>query len=85
MSVFGRTTTSTTGRISRQPSYVSSNTPWFFSGVRVQIFTSDKLKIEPWLVNGWQAHGKLNQAPGVERFWSRSAPARARLCTSFRS
>lgn len=30
-----------------QPSYVSSNTPWFFNGLRLQIFTSDKLKIEP--------------------------------------
>lgn len=48
-----------------QPSYVSSNTPWFFNGVRVQLFTSDKLKIEPWLVNGWQAYGKFNDAPGV--------------------
>jgi hypothetical protein len=48
-----------------QPSYVSSNTPWFFNGMRVQIFTSDKLKIEPWLVNGWQAYGKFNEAPGV--------------------
>ncbi len=48
-----------------QPSYVSSNTPWFFNGMRVQIFTSDKLKIEPWLVNGWQAYGKFNQAPGI--------------------
>src|SRR5262249_60560693 len=48
-----------------QPSYVSSNTPWFFNGLRVQIFTSDKLKIEPWLVNGWQSYGKFNQAPGV--------------------
>ncbi len=48
-----------------QPSYVSSNTPWFFNGMRVQIFTSDKLKIEPWLVNGWQSYGKFNQAPGV--------------------
>ena len=48
-----------------QPSYVSSNTPWFFNGVRVQIFPSDKLKIEPWLVNGWQSYGKFNQAPGV--------------------
>jgi hypothetical protein len=47
-----------------QPSYVSSNTPWFFNGVRVQIYTSDKLKIEPWLINGWQAYGKFNQAPG---------------------
>jgi hypothetical protein len=48
-----------------QPSFVSSNTPWFFNGVRVQIYTSDKLKIEPWIVNGWQAYGKFNQAPGV--------------------
>ncbi len=48
-----------------QPSYVSSNTPWFFDGIRVQLFTSDKLKIEPWLVNGWQSYGKFNTAPGV--------------------
>ena len=48
-----------------QPSYVSSNTPWFFNGMRAQIFPSDKLKIEPWLVNGWQAYGKFNEAPGV--------------------
>ncbi len=47
-----------------QPSYVSSNTPWFFNGARAQIFASAKLKIEPWLVNGWQSYGKFNQAPG---------------------
>jgi hypothetical protein len=48
-----------------QPSYVSSNTPWFFNGMRMQIFPSDKLKIEPWLVNGWQSYGKFDEAPGV--------------------
>ncbi|HWC74151.1 MAG TPA: outer membrane beta-barrel protein [Gemmatimonadales bacterium] len=48
-----------------QPSYVSSNTPWFFNGVRIQIFPSDKLKIEPWIVNGWQSYGKFNTAPGL--------------------
>jgi hypothetical protein len=48
-----------------QPSYVSSNTPWFFNGMRVQIFPSDKLKIEPWFVNGWQSYGKFNKTPGV--------------------
>ncbi len=48
-----------------QPSYVSSNTPWFFNGVRVQIFPTDKLKIEPWFINGWQSYGKYNKAPGV--------------------
>jgi hypothetical protein len=48
-----------------QPSYVSSNTPWFFNGVRVQIFPTEKLKIEPWFVNGWQAYGRFNNRPGV--------------------
>ena len=48
-----------------QPSYVSSNTPWFFNGVRIQIFPSDKLKIEPWIVNGWQSYGMFNEAPGL--------------------
>lgn len=48
-----------------QPSFVSSNTPWFFNGMRVQIFPTDKLKIEPWLVNGWQSYGRFNKAPGL--------------------
>ena len=48
-----------------QPSYVSSNTPWYFNGMRVQIFPSDKLKIEPWFINGWQSYGKFNKQPGV--------------------
>ncbi len=48
-----------------QPSYVSSNTPWFFNGLRVQIFPSDKLKIEPWVTNGWQSYGKFNSRPGL--------------------
>src|SRR5262245_41201164 len=47
-----------------QPSYVSSNTPWFFNGLRIQFFPTDKLKIEPWLINGWQPYGKFNHAPG---------------------
>jgi hypothetical protein len=48
-----------------QPSYVSSNTPWFFNGVRVQIFPSEHLKIEPWFVNGWQSYGRFNNRPGI--------------------
>jgi hypothetical protein len=46
------------------PSFTSENTPWYFSGVRMQIFPSDKLKIEPWLINGWQSYGKFNEMPG---------------------
>jgi hypothetical protein len=50
---------------SYQPSYVSSNTPWYFTGVRIQVFPSDKLKIEPWIINGWQSYGKFNKTPGL--------------------
>jgi hypothetical protein len=48
-----------------QPSYVSSNTPWFFNGVRVQIFPTEHLKIEPWFTNGWQSYGRFNNRPGL--------------------
>jgi hypothetical protein len=48
-----------------QPSYVSSNTPWFFNGVRIQWFPTDKLKIEPWIINGWQSYGRLGSKPGL--------------------
>jgi hypothetical protein len=48
-----------------QPSYVSSNTPWFFQGVRVQIFPTAHLKIEPWFINGWQSYASANHTPGI--------------------
>ena len=46
------------------PSFTSDNTPWFFNGIRVQIYTSDELKIEPWIINGWQSYGMFNERPG---------------------
>ncbi len=48
-----------------QASFTSDNTPWFFNGMRMQIFPSDKLKVELWLINGWQTYGKFNELPGV--------------------
>lgn len=48
-----------------QPSYVSSNTPWFFNGLRLQIYPTAKLKIEPWITNGWQSYGRFNNRLGV--------------------
>jgi hypothetical protein len=48
-----------------QPSFVSSNTPWFFNGVRGQWFPTKTLKIEPWFVNGWQSYGRANGKPGL--------------------
>lgn len=47
------------------PSYVSANTPWFFNGLRLQMFPTEHLKIEPWLINGWQSYGMFNETPGL--------------------
>ncbi|MBV9760585.1 MAG: outer membrane beta-barrel protein [Acidobacteriaceae bacterium] len=48
-----------------QPSYVSSNTPWFFQGVRIQMFPTHHLKIEPWIINGWQSYASGNSRKGL--------------------
>src|ERR1017187_3251190 len=48
-----------------QPSFVSSNTPWFFNGLRIQWFPTNKLKIEPWIINGWQSYAKFNSHKGL--------------------
>lgn len=48
-----------------QASFTSDNTPWFFNGVRVQMFPTQKLKVEGWLINGWQSYGKFNSMPGL--------------------
>ena len=50
---------------SYQPSFVSSNTPWFFTGLRFQFFPTPHLKIEPWFINGWQTYGRFNSKPGM--------------------
>jgi hypothetical protein len=47
-----------------QPSFVSSNTPWYFNGMRIQFWPTQHLKIEPWIINGWQSYAKFNSHPG---------------------
>ena len=56
------TTTSKTGITWRRTRPIL--TPWSFNGVRIQIFPSDRLKIEPWSINGWQTYGVFNEMPG---------------------
>jgi hypothetical protein len=48
-----------------QASFTSDNTPWFFNGLRIQIYPTKHLKIEPWIINGWQSYGKFNKMPGL--------------------
>ncbi len=40
-------------------------TPFYFSGVRLQMFPSKKLKQEIWLINGWQTYNSFSKSPGV--------------------
>lgn len=48
-----------------QASFTSDNTPWFFNGLRLQVHPTKKLKVEGWLINGWQSYGKFNAMPGM--------------------
>lgn len=48
-----------------QASFTSDNTPWYFNGIRIQIFPTEHLKIETWIINGWQSYGKFNNMPGL--------------------
>jgi Putative beta-barrel porin-2, OmpL-like. bbp2 len=50
--------------------FIADNTPFYFFGFRGQIFPSDKLKIELWIVNGWQTFGNWNEAPSGGYLWN---------------
>jgi len=47
-----------------QASFTSDNTPWFFNGLRLQVHPTKNLKIEAWLINGWQSYARFNKLPG---------------------
>jgi hypothetical protein len=46
-------------------SFVSDMTPFYFSGARIQFFPTDKIKIEPWVMNGYQTYGKWNKNSSI--------------------
>jgi hypothetical protein len=48
-----------------QASFTSDNTPWFFNGFRLQVHPTKHLKIESWIINGWQSYAKFNSMPGI--------------------
>ncbi len=57
-------------------SLVCDFTPFYFSGVRLQMFPAKNLKIEPWIINGFQTYGKFNSAPaaGLSIYYRPSEP-----------
>jgi hypothetical protein len=42
-------------------SFISDVTPYYFFGLRGQIFATRRLKVELWLVNGWQTFGQWHE------------------------
>ncbi|MBV8253380.1 MAG: porin [Chitinophaga sp.] len=65
-----------------QASFTSDNTPWFFNGIRIQIYPSKYLKIEPWIINGWQSYGMFNKRPGVGANITWNPSSRFKLLTN---
>jgi len=51
--------------------FVSDFTPYYFAGIRNQIYLEQDLKLELWLVNGWQTFGQWHEtrAGGYQINW----------------
>lgn len=41
--------------------FMADFTPYYFSGLRVQLYPREDFKIELWVVNGWQTYGQWNE------------------------
>jgi hypothetical protein len=50
--------------------FMSDATPYYFFGVRTQIFPTQRFKIELWLVNGWQTFGQWHEARAGGYLWN---------------
>lgn len=50
---------------SYQRSMACDFTPFYFTGARLQLYPSRKLKTEVWLLNGWQSYNSFNQGLGL--------------------
>jgi hypothetical protein len=48
-----------------QRSLVCELTPFYFSGIRLQMYPSKKIKQEIWLINGWQTYNSFSKSPGI--------------------
>lgn len=50
---------------SYQRSMLCDFTPFYFSGARIQIHPTKKLRTELWLLNGWQTYNSFSKGPGL--------------------
>ena len=50
--------------------FVSDFTPFYFSGSRTQIYFTRSLKLEVWVVNGWQTFGQWQEGRAGGFLWN---------------
>jgi hypothetical protein len=50
--------------------FMSDFTPYYFFGFRGQLFLTRRMKLELWVVNGWQTFGKWHESPGGGYLWN---------------
>jgi hypothetical protein len=51
-------------------SFVADATPYYFSGLRLQIFATQRFKVELWVVNGWQTLGQWHEGRSGGYDWN---------------
>lgn len=62
--------------------FVSDFTPYYFSGSRTQIFLTQKLKLELWVVNGWQTFGSWQEGRAGGFLWNWRPSERFSIATA---
>jgi hypothetical protein len=50
--------------------FLADATPYYFFGGRAQVFPSQRLKVELWLVNGWQTFGQWHEGRAGGYLWN---------------
>jgi hypothetical protein len=63
--------------------FMSDFTPYYFSGSRTQIYFAQDLKLEIWIVNGWQTLGEWHESRAGGYLLNWRPTGRLSLTTSF--
>lgn len=50
--------------------FLSDATPYYFFGFRGQLFTTSRMKLELWIVNGWQTFGEWHESRAGGYLWN---------------
>lgn len=62
--------------------FVSDFTPYYFSGSRTQIYFTRGLKLELWVVNGWQTFGQWQEGRAGGFLWNYRPSARLSISST---